>query len=204
MINSSLLRKASEIGFRGYEIRFKARKRSSAPVWRRKNQSKDSEVSNQVIDDNPSKKSPDPISGAGSIASAQWKAWFSVRVWSPASRWIFRQRKTPYWRKGADSTATLTYALTTSGTTLLGLEGRLFFMKKGGYESPVGFSIPFLGRRSTNLHLNHFLHFFITLQEWLDCNMNSRLHLESICIPTPSVSAINSWRPFQQQRLLKH
>ena len=30
-----------------------------------------SEVSNQVIDDNPSKKSPDPISGAGSLASAQ-------------------------------------------------------------------------------------------------------------------------------------
>lgn len=29
-------------------------------------------------------------------------------------------------------------------------------MKKGGYESPVGFSIPFLGRRRKNLHLNHF------------------------------------------------
>lgn len=69
------------------------------------------------------------------------------------------------WRKGADSTATLTYALTTSGTTLLGLEGRLFFMKKGGYESPVGLSIPFLGRRSTNLHLNHFLNLFKPLQE---------------------------------------
>jgi hypothetical protein len=38
----------------------------------------------------------------------------------------------PFLRQGFDD----------SGTTSLGLEGRLIFMKKCGYESPVAFSIP--------------------------------------------------------------